>query len=343
MPENLGVSTQPVVYLGIWTNWSKGKVLGLTLTMDQRNGSVLIACIAIFITFAGSGLWRIACFAFHHAFSSSNSQDALYHQRQAILKNSDDAFSGMIKWIRLLMAWRKHGQRPFQRLVPLTFFTAVIVACFTAAGILSSNFASMTGQEVLLQGASCGVNILGRRIAGQSIPSIISVGPFFTTVIPFLALRLVSFSNYALKCYSTNPNPRDCSMFVQKRLPFEVINRNASCPFRKDLCRLDKGNLFIDTGYMNSHYDLGINSPPNERFLYRRTTHCAPLVTEGFRSYSNFSRSGFSKTYMQLSYGRQTAVHAEGNLTYIYPQKSFEEYDFQQNRSRPASEDYTLR
>ena len=31
------------VYLGVWTNWSAGSVLGLTLTVKQRDGALLTA------------------------------------------------------------------------------------------------------------------------------------------------------------------------------------------------------------------------------------------------------------------------------------------------------------
>jgi hypothetical protein len=37
------------VYLGVWTNWSRGQVMGSTLTLDRRNGSLLIAFLAFFV------------------------------------------------------------------------------------------------------------------------------------------------------------------------------------------------------------------------------------------------------------------------------------------------------
>ncbi|KAL1641072.1 hypothetical protein SLS58_006344 [Diplodia intermedia] len=64
--------------------------------------------------------------------------------------------------------------------------------------------------------------------------------------------------------------------------------RNASCPFHDDICRSQNGNLYIDTGYIDTHKDLGINAPPDHRFQYRQTTHCAPLRTDGYRDIVNY-------------------------------------------------------
>lgn len=37
------------VHLGVWTNWSRGSIMGATLTLDQSHGNLLIALTAIFI------------------------------------------------------------------------------------------------------------------------------------------------------------------------------------------------------------------------------------------------------------------------------------------------------
>ena len=40
----------------------------------------------------------------------------------------------------------------------------------------------------------------------------------------------------------------------------------------------------MDTGYMDSHLDFGINTKKAERSSYRIVMDCAPITTEGFRS-----------------------------------------------------------
>jgi hypothetical protein len=56
-------------------------------------------------------------------------------------------------------------------------------------------------------------------------------------------------------------------------------DRNAPCPFPHKLCKSTYGNLFLDTGYLNSNEYFGINTPPEERFYFRNPLHCAPLAT----------------------------------------------------------------
>jgi hypothetical protein len=320
MSSTLGVNSQPGVFLGVWTNWSRGKVLGSTLTMTQRNGALLVALVAIFITFVGGRLWRIFCFAIHHQKSAAEPRDGIYHQRQAILKNADNATAGLISWYQLLKAWRKVGYQPYRRVLPIALFTILMAAGFTAASLLSSRIASAMGQEVLIRG-SCGVNLLGHAIAGQDKNPEVETSPeFFTVLLPFLAQRLVFFSNYALGCYSNNSTTNNCNTFVKSQLPF-TSNRTAGCPFQDKICRLAHGNILLDTGYLDSHFDFGMNARSEERFLYRRTTHCAPLVTAGYTSSTNLSNFGIATPYMQYSYGPvEDSPRTIGNVTYVYPQ-----------------------
>ena len=41
------------------------------------------------------------------------------------------------------------------------------------------------------------------------------------------------------------------------------ITRGTACPFsgQESICRNVSGNIQIDTGFINSHFDLGINAP----------------------------------------------------------------------------------
>jgi hypothetical protein len=89
------------IYLGIWTNWSRGSVLGQTLTVTRRNGDLLIAFTAFFIAFVGSRFWRIVSLALHRSYSTAQPSSAAHHQRQIILRNTDSADAGLLKLIQL--------------------------------------------------------------------------------------------------------------------------------------------------------------------------------------------------------------------------------------------------
>lgn len=53
------------MYTGVWINWSNGVVLGSTLTLSSRDGGLLTAFLAIFISAAGAALWRILSYILH--------------------------------------------------------------------------------------------------------------------------------------------------------------------------------------------------------------------------------------------------------------------------------------
>jgi hypothetical protein len=95
------------VYLGIWTNWSQGPMAGLTLTTTLQNGGFLIAFLALYITFTGSCFWTIVSFIIHRVSSRQDPQNAICHQRQAILRNSDTSAAALWRLLKMTWSWRK--------------------------------------------------------------------------------------------------------------------------------------------------------------------------------------------------------------------------------------------
>lgn len=142
-------STMPVsidkddVYLGVWTNWANGAVRGSTLTMHRADGALLTAFIAIFVGYAGARAWRILCFMTHLALSKDLSQDALYHQRQAILRNTPSADAAVWDLILAAWAWRRLMHRDvLKRLLPLIILGLSVSVAIAAAGVLSSQLSN---------------------------------------------------------------------------------------------------------------------------------------------------------------------------------------------------------
>lgn len=74
--------TQFKVHLGTWTNWSRGPILGATLTLEPRYGLLLLSFTATFVAFVASRFWRIMSLALHRIYSTPEPRDALHHQRQ---------------------------------------------------------------------------------------------------------------------------------------------------------------------------------------------------------------------------------------------------------------------
>lgn len=70
------------VYLGTWTNYSRGRILGATLTLESRYGLLLLSFTATFVGFVASRFWRIITLILHRIYSTPEPRDALHHQRQ---------------------------------------------------------------------------------------------------------------------------------------------------------------------------------------------------------------------------------------------------------------------
>lgn len=276
------------IYIGSWTNWSRGSTFGATLTMTRDNGNLLIAFIALFVTFVGTCSFRIACFTFHRIFSKSSPQDAIYHQRQAILRNSSNGVTAIWEMCLLFWSWRRKKQRTILRILPMTIYIALNVATFTTIGIFSSNIAGTTGNEVLINESP---------FCGSSYPKEnISFGDTTTKLLPIYTQQFQSFFNYAQDCYAARLSDGRCGSFIKGQLN-SVVNRNASCPFRSEMCRSQYGNIEIDTGLIDTNFDLGVNAPKDKGVLLRRVINCSPLVTEGYSINANMSGRIFTSYY----------------------------------------------
>lgn len=106
------------------------------------------------------------------------------------------------------------------------------------------------------------------------------------------------------------------------------------------MCRLQSGNIEFDTGYLDSHLDLGMNTPPRDRVQIRRKTTCAPLVTEGYTRTVKYD--GSDANYTQYLYGPGGSDWDAGNaVSYEYPEFSREEF-FRAPGIPPEKSAYTI-
>lgn len=300
------------VFLGRWTNWSRGPVFGSTLTMTQENGKYLIAFIAFFVAFVASRFWRICCFFLHRFHSTNHPSAAPYHQRQAILRNSSSPESGLVFLLRLYWAWRQSHPKHLLALFSPALVAFIVLAGFSTAGVFSSQISSTVGNEVLLSsGARCGIMI------GTS-----NITDALTVVRPYQSRVVDNALSYAQQCYSSSDSSMvDCNRFVAPRLVAVSVNYSAGCPFESKMCRTNASNLRIDSGYIDINRDLGMNTAAEERFTWRTVLHCAPLVTEGHRS--NVTHE--NQTFIRYHYGHtidNNYTYEVGDLAQQYPDPS---------------------
>ncbi|KUJ21309.1 uncharacterized protein LY89DRAFT_778879 [Mollisia scopiformis] len=297
------------VYLGVWTNWSNGTVMGSTLTTTRRDGNLLIAFTGFLIPFVASRFWSIICLIFHIHYSSVKSKDAIHHQRQILLRNSSSPETGLLSLFRLFWAWRKsekEDKRHFH-LLPIILIAVCCVSAFTAAGGFSSQISTAPGDEVLMRGDNCSFLQLPTNVLGGNLTSVMSgVGKLTSQSVNDAA-------NYAQQCYSADSSGiLDCDKFVLPSLPTAVWDNNTGCPFQDDICRTNTSNLLLDSGYIDSNDDLGINAPEDQRFALRYVLQCAPLVTQGHATEVSIQ----NRTWVRYNYGTLANEPQSLNFTY---------------------------
>lgn len=318
----VGIPTDYPVYVGVWTNWSRGgRLTGSTITLSQRNGALLTAFLALFITFTGSRLWRIICLTLHQYFQTYLPQDGLHHQRQAILRNSINEKASLWSFIRIFWAWRGRAKQPFCRLLPVIVLSLFATAGFSIGSILSSKISSAMGNEVLLSTSECGTPLgstYGSSTEGKGDQIVRTFNPWF-------AEKVTSSANFVQTCYGNSSG--NCGPYVRKRL-FSTIDNNASCPFKQQqICRHTTGNIKIDSGYLDTQNDLGINAPIDLQFHFRMINHCAPIRTVGYTGSVQYSTG---KSYVRYFYGPTSVENLSmsensTSYTYVTEQQSAEE------------------
>ncbi|KAI0151786.1 hypothetical protein GGR57DRAFT_513738 [Xylariaceae sp. FL1272] len=272
------------VHLGLWTNWSRGAVFGQTLTLSRRDGGLLIAFTALFVSFVSTRGWKILAFALHRYCSSSSRQRAAYHQSQAILRNCDIQAS-IFQFTNILLAnfraadlevGKSKARQPFytHRLAFILLLAVVYTTAFTVAGGLSSQISTAVGSEVLIRSANCGWDVVDNSSWDR-----------FYLVTQLTAGGVGNAANYAQQCYS-NDSVRvlDCSRLMARAIPTQ-IDTHAPCPFvNKDICLSSNSSIHIDTGYVDSLDTFGLNTSPDGKVLLRMVADCAPMKTEGYTS-----------------------------------------------------------
>lgn len=294
------------VKTGFWTNWAHGQIHGATLTLSRRNGGILIAFVAIYVAAAGRSFWRIVCLLLHRHLSSSNPQDGLYHQRQAILRNSETASFAVLQLIFTLHAWRRLSSQVIRRLLPIILLASGLSIGFSLAGLFSSHVTTEIANEVLLIGNNC--HIIEGPSNLTSPEEINATGIFLA----HYSQRIQANLNYAQQCYTSVQSDESCYQYVRSKINLKV-NMDASCPF-EGLCKSPTSNVIVDSGLLNSNLDLGINLPRKYQFELRFVNHCAPLKTTGYRRLYN-SSANYLVPQMRYYYGR----FRDNDFTYQAP------------------------
>lgn len=129
-------SIEDDIYTGFWINRSLGGFHGVTLTLGQQSGAVLIAFIALYIGATGRSLWKIIRFALHIFSSKETAQDGVYHQRQATLRNTPLAHDAALGLLQIDFAWYKRAGDVHRRIIPTAWLAIMVSAASVGLSIL---------------------------------------------------------------------------------------------------------------------------------------------------------------------------------------------------------------
>lgn len=301
------------VETGFWTDWSYSPIFGATITLRQREGVLLVAFLALFVNFVGISFWRISCFTLHHLYSTEVAQDALHHQRQAILRNSANGTDGLLGFFNVLWVWRSKApaRTAYRRILPMIGFTIFCIGAFGTASTFSSRISTSMSKNVLVRSPTCGLLYAYETANANDTKDRLE---------PFIKQKFTSYLKYAQNCYMSRSDLESCDAF-STRLSNTKIMRNASCPFRDGICKSEYGNIMFDTGYLDSHIDFSLNTRPDERVLFRRVTSCAPLKSEGYSNTYSSPVTGLNYTRFYYGSGAKLGEDDLGlSYTYEYPE-----------------------
>lgn len=306
-------------YTGLWINWSRGSIVGSTLTLDKSNGGLLTAFLAVFVSAAGGATWSIMSFALHQIRAKQEYQDGLHHQQQAIFRNSGSPVRTSWQMLQLAWYWRRSVKRNLIRTIPLAALAVLNLALFGVAGVFSSQVTKAPGNETLTRSGNCGTFTLSTTASVEA------------TFAWAAAMRDASISAaaYQKACYDNPDDALQCGHFIQRNLPW-TSDESAPCPFSPKMCLLGENTAYrMDTGFIDSHEGLGINAPQKNRVQLRKVTTCAPIQTFGFISRGkdlDKDSDTYGDTYLNFFYGN----YSGDNMTYQYnTHSSAEENSYQ--------------
>ncbi|KUJ23520.1 uncharacterized protein LY89DRAFT_184506 [Mollisia scopiformis] len=296
------MSSDLKVYVGFWVNYSKGAILGSTLTLPERNGVILIAAVAIFIQLIGLQSWGIIRFITHQFRTTTQARDGLFHQQQAILRN-DTSDIGTVWWFtRMAYAWRSRTQKISRRSIGVILIAILHLVAFGAASVLASHITTTDDQVLGVRSPYCGAWALDTSDPFDSSTYI----PYAT----YMETTMQTSDKYVQDCLVQGQSLPECKTF--KQLGFNwTSSTNQPCPF-DDMCLGSGDNsLHLDTGLLDSSRDFGINGKAEDRIQWRKTATCVPITTSGYSkhgastmTYDRFNDKGTSNfTYTAVFYG----------------------------------------
>jgi hypothetical protein len=311
------MSSNYTIYTGhIWKEYNSNKLL---LTLNGAAAGALQAAIPLWISLVGPLSWILIQYPwFRHltlrARTARSFHPFYYRQKQILLRNSSGDLGTVSDSYSLFKAWWKHGaHKAFWRTGPL-FLAALLFWCaWQVAAIVSFYIWQTTPPTVgLIRSGVCGYNVFQGPGAESSFRR--------SGLIETLAAE-----TYVTQCYGSGTSG-GCSVYAEQALSYS--RSNASCPFASSgICISENSAPYLlDTGPIDSHTDLGINAPPENRVTYQKINICSPIDSTEFARVVNANETDEAyywppdTTLQQFFYGPIT--NANFSYTFEYSQST---------------------
>lgn len=255
------MSTQEI-YTGIWRDRSQSTSV---LTLSAGDAQVLTAFLGFLIPLVGVQLWKILAFCTHQYLSPNGRDDTLRQQLLVALRNNSGAGGSTWTFLKQAWAWKDHSRRALYRCMSWVAIASIygILLALLATFLPSLISDDAHDARLLTLSDNCGYFRFGED-------------DNYTRWMN----DTVSAANYARDCYGGNESLK-CSGFSVPRLP-RLAGESVSCPFSDNVCLGDHEAYFMDSGYLDSLTDFGINFDSDERVKFRKTATCALLALEEF-------------------------------------------------------------
>ena len=259
------------IHTGYWHDYSKGSVLGATLTYSTNWGSQLISAASIVVQLTGAALWVLVSRQVHRYLSQDETHDELDAQRRVVIRNSGSIDAATQLW-RMGYVWRGHASRSWVRTISVSILPFVIFTGFLVAGIFVGQIAEKPQDSLsLLKSGNCG--LLYAHVANQVLSNITVVS-----------------TSYARDCYAQDQSGAvSCTRFAKAKLDY-TSETNAPCPIGAGNCAIsDNSAMRLTATNLDSHSDLGINAHPKDRIESGYQLTCAPVDHDLLYSFVNRS------------------------------------------------------
>lgn len=184
--------------------------------------------------------------------------------------------------IKLLSRWNKKmkgvwGPCIFTAVPPMVILGGTALAAFFSSQLLSPRDHVLVGSDTcgwLADGQFTEDNIYSNDETTQRSDSLWVSG----------VQTAEKSMEYARGCYEGTSIEYTslCNAFITPRIT-STVDRAAQCPFnKKDVC--SEPAVRLDSGFVDSASQLGINSPPENKVQVRKVSTCAPLDFQRYAS-----------------------------------------------------------